>query len=244
MRKLSLITALVLGFLASPAMAEIIVVATSGDAGLQAGQKLDPTDQISLQQGARITILSKAGAMRVIDGPYSGPVDAQDEAPKAGTAVAQWDAVKTFLGDPDARTEVVGASRSAKVNLFAAPSSIWDVSVDSSGPRCTRASGLVLWRKNPTLPLTVSVRGPGVRVTDLDWPKGDNALALPESFAPEDGRMVVSLDGNLRELSVKVLPKELENAAPGQLLVWLVDNKCARQAQALIAHVHARTEIR
>lgn len=244
MRKLSLITALVLGFLASPAMAEIIVVATSGDVGLQAGQKLDPADQISLQQGARITILSKTGAMRVIDGPYSGPVDAQDEAPKSGTAVAQWDAVKTFLGDPDARTEVVGASRSAKVDLLASPSSIWDVSVDSSGPRCTRASGLVLWRKNPTLPLTVSVRGPGVRVTDLDWPKGDNALSLPETFAPEDGRMVVSLDGNLRELSVKVLPKELENAAPGQLLVWLVDNKCARQAQALIAHVHARTEIR
>jgi hypothetical protein len=244
MRKLSMITALVLGFLASPAMAEIVVVATSGDAGLQAGQKLDPADQISLQQGARVTVLSKTGTMRVIDGPYFGPVGARDEAPKAGAAVAQWDAVKTFLGDPDARTEVVGASRSAKVDLLASPSSIWDVSVDSSGPRCTSSSGLVLWRKNPTLKLTVSVRGPGVRVTDLDWPKGDNALALPETFAPEDGPMVVSLDGNLRELSIKVLPKELENAAPGQLLGWLVDNKCARQAQSLIAHVHARTEIR
>jgi len=244
MRRLSLITAIVLGLFASPALAEVVVVATSGDAGLQAGQKLDPADQISLQQGARVTVLSKTGTMRVIDGPYFGPVGGRDDALNAGAAVAQWDAVKTFLGDPDARSEVVGASRSAKSDLFTSPSSIWDVSVDSSGPRCTRASGLVLWRKNATLPLTVSVRGPGVRVTDLDWPKGDNALVMPETFAPEDGPMVVSLDGNLRELSVKVLPKELENAAPGQLLGWLVDNKCERQALSLIAHVPARTELR
>lgn len=244
MRRLCLITAFIIGLIASPAMAEVVVVATSGEAGLQAGQKLDPAVQISLPQGARITILSKAGAMKVIDGPYTGPVGAQEDPPQAGVQVAQWDAVKTFLGDPDARSEVVGASRSATSALFASPSSIWDVSVDSSGPRCTRASGLVLWRKRSTLPLSVSVRGPGVRVTDLNWAKGENSLALPESYTAEDGTMIVSLDGNLRELSIKVLPEALEDATPGQLLGWLVDNKCARQALSLIAHVHARTEIR
>jgi len=244
MRRLGLIAALILGLVASPAMAEIVIVAASGDAGLQAGQKLDPAVEIALPQGARITVLSKTGDMKVIEGPYTGPVGAEAAAPGAEVEVARWDAVTTFLGDPDARSEVVGASRSAKSGLLASPSSIWDVSVDSSGPRCTRASGLVLWRKRATLPLTVSVRGPGVRVTDLDWPKGDNSLALPESYPAEDGTMIVSLDGNLRELSIKVLPEEMEDAAPGRLLGWLVDNKCARQALSLIAHVHAGTGIR
>ncbi|MBD1548310.1 hypothetical protein [Roseibium aggregatum] len=244
MRRLYMIAAFILGLIVTPAMAEVVVVATSGDAGLHAGQKLDPAVQISLPEGARITVLSKTGEMKVIDGPYTGPVEAQDDKPQESVQVAQWDAVKTFLGDPDARSEVVGASRSAKSDLLASPSSIWDVSVDSSGPRCTRASGLVLWRKRSTLPLTVSVRGPGVRVTDLDWPKGENSLPLPDNYTAEDGTMVVSLDGNLRELSIKVLPKDMENAAPGQLLAWMVDNKCARQALSLIAHVHARTEIK
>ena len=244
MHRLGLIAALILGLFVSPALAEMVVVATSGDAGLHAGQKLDPAVQISLQQGARVTVLSKTGAMRVIDGPYTGPIGAEEETPKTGAVVAQWDAVKTFLGDPDARSEVVGAWRSARNDALVPPTSIWDVSVDSSGPRCTRASGLVLWRKKATLPLTVSVRGPGVRVTDLDWPKGENSLPLPESYSAEDGTMIVSLDGNLRELSIKVLPEAMENAAPGQLLGWLVDNRCTRQALSLIAHVHARADIK
>ncbi len=245
MRKLSMITALLFSLFASPAMAEIIVVATSGDAGLQAGQKLDPTDQISLQQGARITILSKAGAMRVIDGPYSGPVEAQEEAPKAGTAVAQWDAVKTFLGDPDARTEVVGASRSAKVNLFAAPlqhlgrqrrqfrSALYpclragsvaqepDAASDCFRPRA-RASGSPIWtgRKGTTL-----------------WPCRRLLPRRTAAWLSPSTAICANCRSRFCRKSWKMPPRE-------KLLVWLVDNKCARQAQALIAHVHARTEIR
>lgn len=243
MRRLGLIIAIVLGCFASPAMSQMVVIATSGDAGLHPGDRLDPAMRITLPEGARITLLTKTGIMRVIDGPYLGTLGSQDDIQRDVPAVTQWDAIKTFIGDPDARSDVVGAMRTAKGDLLVPPS-IWHVSVDSSGPRCTPFSKLVLWRRKAALAPTVSVRGEAGRLTDLVWAKGENTLALPKAFAAKDGPLIVSLNGNLRELSIKVLPQTLEDAAPGALLGWLVDNKCSRQALALIARVHAKAAIR
>lgn len=242
MRRTVLTIAMVLGCFLHPALADMIVVATSGDTKLLAGEKLGPATQLVLPEGARVTILSKTGALRVIDGPHDGPVSSADNASEETEADTHWGTLKAFIGDPDARSEVLGASRTLSGDLLVPPS-IWHVSIDSSGPRCARSSQLTLWRRTASQAISISVRGAELRLTDLSWAKGKHALTLPETFAVEDGRLIVSSNGNLRKLTISVLPASLADAMPGELLGWLIDNKCHRQALALIDRVHAKSDI-
>lgn len=242
MRRTVLTIAMVLGCFVHPALADMIVVATSGDTKLLAGDKLDPATQLVLPEGARVTILSKTGALQVIDGPHDGPLSIANNARGETEAETHWGALKAFIGDPDARSEVLGASRTLTSDM-PVPSSIWHVSVDSSGPRCARSSELTLWRRIASQAISVSVRGPASRLTDLSWAKGEHALALPDTFAVEDGNLVVSSNGTLRKLTINVLPESLADANPGLLLGWLIENKCSRQALALIDRVHEKAVI-
>ncbi|GGB34229.1 hypothetical protein GCM10011316_02910 [Roseibium aquae] len=219
------------------AHAETIVVAASGNAGLEPGTRLDESVAISLPAGARITVLSRSGAMQVLDGPYSGFPAGQAESDPGRTAEPRWSAVLALVGDPDARSNVMGASRKTDGD-FIVPPGIWHVSVDSSGPRCTEPENVVLWRRDAARAEAVSVRSAAGRLTDIDWPAGDQTLTLPSPFAL-DGRMMVSVGGDLRDLELAVAPVDVAGGAPGAILGWLVDRKCKRQALTLIERVHA-----
>lgn len=242
MRRTILTIAMVLGCFVHPALADMIIVATSGDTKLLVGDKLAPATQLVLPDGARVTVLSKAGVLRVIDGPHSGPVPLANDGSEETEAETHWGALKAFIGDPDARSEVLGASRTLTSGMLVPPS-IWHVSVDSSGPRCARSSELTLWRRIASQAISVSVRGTTSRLTDLSWAKGEHALGLPKTFAVEDGNLIVSSNGDLRKLTINVLPESLADANPGMLLGWLIDNKCSRQARALIDRVHEKSDI-
>lgn len=242
MRRTVLTIAMILGCFVHPALADMVVVATSGDTKLLAGDKLAPAAHLVLPEGARVTVLSKTGVLQVIDGPHSGPLPLGVEAPEKAETDTRWGALKAFIGDPDARSEVLGASRTLSGEMLVPPS-IWHVSVDSSGPRCARSSELTLWRRSASQAISVSVRGTSDRLTDLSWAKGKHTLVLPETFTVEDGRLIVSSNGTLRKLTINILPEPLADANPGKLLGWLVDNKCSRQALALIDRVHGKSDI-
>ncbi|MTI44757.1 hypothetical protein JM93_02764 [Roseibium hamelinense] len=219
------------------AHSQTIVVAATGAEDYMPGTQLDPEQAIDLPKGARLTLLSQSGAMQVIDGPFSGiPVSPYaPDAAKDGSA--GWSAVLALVGDPDARSEVMGASRKTD-GPFRVPPDIWHVAVDSSGPRCIEPGKVVLWRRDTDTDVTISARSAAGRLTDVQWPAERNAFSLPEEFA-EDGRLILSMDGTLRELNLSVTPETLQAAAPGAVLTWLVEQKCQRQALALIEQVHA-----
>jgi len=227
---------LVLGLIIGPARAETIIVAATDNAGFAPGTRLAAGHAISVPEGARITLLSQSGAMQVIDGPFSGNPSSEggetEAAPDAG-----WSAVLALVGDPDARSDVMGASRKTD-GEFLVPPGIWHVSVDSSGPRCSAAGEVTLWRKDARTASDVSVRNGAGRLTDLNWAEGDQVLSLPASFA-QPGRMIVSVGGELRDLELAVAPEHVATGSPGQVLAWLLDRKCQRQALTLIERVHA-----
>ncbi len=234
MRRLAFVAALVFAGSVLPAAADMIVVAASGDTKVAPGSEITASTALSLPEGARITVLSKDGTMQVIDGPFDGTLGKTEKAP--ANESEDWAAVKSFLGDPDARSNVLGASRSVDAEL-PVPPSIWHVSVDSSGPRCIRSQELVLSRKDATSNAVVSVRSAAGRLTDVAWKAGETGLRLPDEFA-DDGRMVVRLGEDMRELYIIKRPDDLTGAAPGVMLGWLIDESCKRQAAALISHVH------
>lgn len=223
--------------LAGSAHGETVVVAATGAGDLAPGTIIEPGQQVSLVEGARLTLLSQGGDMQVIKGPYAGTPVTADAAKVPANRPRGWTAVVALVGDPDARSDVMGTSREAD-GAFEIPPDIWHLSIDSAGPRCTEAGKALLWRRNSEKETVLSVRSRAGRLTDLAFPADAHVLPLPEDFAA-DGRLVVSVDGTLRDLEIAVAPEELDGASPGKVLSWLMEMKCSRQALVLIERVHA-----
>lgn len=223
--------------LTGSARAETVVVAATGAGDLAPGSRIEPGQSISLGEGARLTLLSQGGDLRVITGPYTGAPVETDTARSPGKTASGWSAVLALVGDPDARSDVMGTSRKTD-GAFLTPPGVWHLSIDSAGPRCTQAGKALLWRRSADKELSVSVRSEAGRLTDLAMPEGTHVLPLPPDFAA-NGKLVVSIDGALRDLEISVAPEELDGAAPGKVFSWLMDKKCSRQALVLIERVHA-----
>ncbi|MEM7069306.1 MAG: hypothetical protein AAF478_10520 [Pseudomonadota bacterium] len=240
MTRIILVLAVLMGFLSFSAKAEVIVVAVSGTEAFVPGQELNPASEILVPEGARITILSKSGTMRAIDGPYNG-APLQDNTADSGSSDAsgQWDVMKSFLGHPDARSEVLGVSRGSDGEV-PPPPGIWHVSIDSSGPRCTKSGGLTFWRRDADETQIVSLRNASSSLKDVNWPAGEATMTVPDIFEVETGRLIVSIDGDLRDLDMHVFPGTVEDVETGTLLSWFVDKNCKRQAWSLVRLVHLK----
>lgn len=219
------------------ARAETIVVAATEGAPLPPGSRLEPGQMIALADGERLTFLSRSGALQVIKGPFDGVPVADGDAPAEGASDKQLSAVAALVGFPDARSDVMGATRQTD-GAFTVPPGIWHVSVDSAGPRCIAPGEVRLWRRAADTSATISVRSAAGRLTDVAWPADEAVFALPADFAAP-GRLVVSVDGDLRDLTLAVAPDDLASAPAGEVLSWLMDNECQRQALTLIQRVHA-----
>lgn len=230
---IGLLTALLL---LGPARAETIVVASTGDGAPAPGTRLDEGRAISLPAGARLTLLSQSGIMQVIEGPFDGvPVVAGDARPDDAFE-ENWSAVVALVGFPDAQSDVMGATRRTR-GEFHVPPGLWHVSVDSSGPRCTAPGPVHLWRRAAEQGATLSARSAAGRLIDVAWPAGDPVFALPSQFA-KPGRLVVTVDGEMRVLSLAVAPADLPSSPSGEVLSWLLSQDCQRQALTLIRRVH------
>lgn len=237
-------TALCLGFglltglNSAAALADYVVIAASGAPGsYAAGTEIADDQQIDLPEGARLTLIERSGRMVTLEGLYSGTVPLPDEAGDSDAPSGGWNALKRLVGSAEASSTVLGAAR-ASAGDIPPPPGVWDLSTDSSGPRCIRTGELTLWRKQADTSQTVSARSAAGRHDGLVWAEGENRLALPQEMAMEDGRMVVSIGGELRDFELSVMPQALTDAPAGQLLAWLAERDCRRQALALIARLH------
>ncbi|WP_249690828.1 hypothetical protein [Stappia sp. WLB 29] len=221
------------------ALADYVVIAASGaSGGYSAGTEIADDQQIDLPQGARLTLIERSGRMVTLEGLFSGTVPAPGETGESETPSTGWDALKRLVGSAEASSTVLGAARAGAGDI-PPPPGVWDLSTDSSGPRCVRKGQLTLWRKQANESEKVSARSAAGRHDGIVWKEGEHRLALPEGMAMEDGRIVVSVAGELRDFELSVMPETLAGAPGGQLLGWLAEHNCRRQALALIARLHA-----
>lgn len=222
----------------APAHADYVIIAAS-DApdAYSAGTEIADDQQIDLPQGARLTLIKRSGRIVTIDGAFSGSVPGSAQVGPSETSSTNWDILKRLVGSAEASSTVLGAARAGAGDI-PPPPDVWDLGADSSGPRCVRKGELTLWRKQADETLQVSARSAAGRHEGLAWTAGDHRLALPADMAVEDGRMVVSVGGELRDFELSVMPDTLAGAPAGQLLSWLSERDCRRQALALIARLH------
>ncbi|WP_349358131.1 hypothetical protein [Stappia sp.] len=225
----------------SPARAaDFVVAAASAVPETYApGTELTADATLDLPAGARLTLIARDGRMITLTGPHQGPAATPGDGAAPGTPRGGLlSGLKGLLAGETARSSVLGAAR-ADAGDLPPPPGLWHMSADSSGPRCARPESFLLWRREAAHAVSVTLRSDNARHADLVWPAGDNDLALPRDTLAGDGRLLVSLDGTMRDFQVALRPADLAGAAPGALLAWMIDKGCNRQALALIARVHA-----
>lgn len=238
MRATYLLFAAAIAISPAGALADYVVVAATGaSASYAPGTEIGTGETLSLPEGARLTLIERSGRVTNLDGAHEGPVPRDDAAP-TGSGDTDWGFLKRLIGSQEARSTVLGAARTGAGDI-PPPPGVWDVSADSSGPRCTRAGKLILWRRNADSPISLALRSVAGRHDGIAWPAGEHRLAIPEEMAREDGRLIVSLGSELREFDLSVLPDGLRDAPAGLLLAWLAEKDCRRQALALVERIHA-----
>jgi len=163
--------AALLAFVASPAIANSLVVRATGAAATQyrPGTSLPDSAQIRLGANDSIVLLTSRGT-RTFRGPGTF------RPTQAGVQIA---------GNSGAR---VGAVRSAGLDPNVPQPSIWQIDVSSSGTVClTSAAGATLWRPDPSGAARLSVRGPGGASQQVNWPAGQATLGWPSGVPIANG---------------------------------------------------------
>lgn len=225
----------------SASAADLVVIASTGaPEAMKPGTILASSATITLPKGAKLTLISQAGEISHIAGPYKGkpPKAGEDKDSASSTAVAL-NTIADAVTGRKAQSDAVGAVRKVAVGRETARvGGIWPLNVDSSGPRCLLAAGNHLWRRDPSRQTEVSLRGSGGRALGIIWKSGDRRLAIPDNILGDGERLAVSVGKSVRRFDVYVLPDDIGTRRHGRVLNWLISVGCRRQAHELIDILH------
>lgn len=208
---------------ATAAAANVLVVRSSGPsaATYKAGRSLPDNARITLRQGDTVVLLTSGGT-RTFRGPGTFAANASGgSGPQLATG-------------SDGRRARVGAVRNAGV--LPRGGTIWDVDVTQSGTFCVVASRpVMLWRPDASLPVALSIDGPGGADRTVQWAAGQPTLAWPSGTQLADGAsysfrmpgVAVPTQITFRTLSSE--PADLDGVAAA-----LIENGCEGQLDLLI----------
>ncbi|MCC2112439.1 MAG: hypothetical protein KDJ16_10425 [Hyphomicrobiales bacterium] len=216
-----------------------VIAATEAGDALAPGTELSASDSIKLPEGAVVTLIAEDGQIIRLEGPYEGTIDASAKTMTTGKA-DDWSPIMALVAEGNDESSVLGAARGLdSASGVPGQPNVWQLSVDSSGPRCTRADGIELWRRKAGREVKVAVRSEDDRRRGLEWKANEHGLKLPSDFSVTEGLLLVSFGADLRELTIHIAPDSLTDAPPGAVLSWLIDKGCKRQALALIDTLHS-----
>jgi hypothetical protein len=208
---------------ATSAAASVLVVRSTGPsaAAYPAGRSLPDNARLNLRAGDAVIVLG-AGGTRTFRGPG---VFSPSSAVQAGT--------RTFAA-ADGRRARIGAVRSA--GIVPHGPTIWHVDVTQSGTFClARASHVMLWRPDATVPVTLTISGAGGAPRTVRWAAGQATIAWPAAIPIANGAsfniaqsgVAVPTQVTFRTLGRE--PADLEGVASA-----LIANGCQGQLDVLV----------
>ena len=223
--------ALVLGGSATAALADILVVRSTGPSAkmFPPGKSLPENGRITLKPSDMLVVLDGRGT-RTLRGPGTFAAGA---APPAAARSLQ-----TAAAAP-ARRARIGAVRSVGTASPARPATLWHVDVSKSSNICLAdKSNVTLWRADATRPVSLTVARTGGPTQKVAWPAGQATLGWPAAVPIADGAEYrLSWDGapaptSLRFKTLSAKPTGIENTASS-----LITNQCDAQLDLLIETV-------
>lgn len=215
--------AALLAVTAASAAANVLIVRSSGPSAKSypAGRSLPDNARLSLSAGDTVVVLA-GGGTRTFRGPGAfSPNAAARGGPRVATA-------------SDGRRARVGAVRNAGVLPHGG--TIWDVDVTQSGTVCVIASRpVLLWRPDASLPISLSMQGPGGGSTRLTaWPAGQPTVAWSGSAPTDGGTYVFRQPGVAVPTQITFRTIASEPADLDAVAAALIEKGCQEQLDLLI----------
>jgi len=203
-------------------------------------------DVLTVPEGATVTLLGEDGTVTAVPGPAQVMVTA-DAAPGAAAPDpakleqnrSTLSKIGTLLSGEQARTETLGVSRS--IGSGSKPQGLddpWTLSADQSGAGCYKRGGVSLARRDDKAAAEVSLRvDDSSPVTGLVWQAGEATLALPQPLPDGAKRIVLEVGSAFAAIDLHVLPAGIDEKDPLQLVGWMIEKGCGRQAAALLGQL-------
>jgi hypothetical protein len=208
-------------------------------------------DVLAVPEGATVTLLGEDGTVTALPGPAQVLVTA-DAAPGAAAPDpakleqnrSTLSKIGGLLRGEQGRTETLGVSRS--IASGKKPQGLddpWALSADQSGPGCYRNESAVLARKDDKAAAKVSLRiDGGDPVTGLVWQAGEASLALPQPVPDGARRLMVEVGSAFASIDLHALPAGIDEKDPLQLVGWMIEKGCQRQAAAFLGQLAAEAQ--
>ena len=229
---LAAVAMLVLPATTSVAGTTDMLILASASPELPEGGVIDGTQSLTLPKGVTLTLLSQAGEMLRLAGPYSGAPMAESVPDDRGLGERMFAAMSRLLMGGSKNMGTLGVTRGD--TKLADDISL--VNAGASTTHCLPAGAVpVLWRPVADKDMRFSMklaRGKRVKTT---WPAGQDTLPWPEKVPlRNDGTYVMSGKGIVGyKLKIRMMPDDLPTVY--HRIGWMAENGCRRQARKELA---------
>jgi len=211
--------------LATPVLAEGLIVVEARGIALQPGGTVDSTKPLVLKQGQHVTLISNSGATLNLDGPYN-------QAPSINGGGTGANTFAALTSERGARTTEVGTTRGT-TPLAKLPDP-WLIDASRASNAClAEGAAAVFWRPVAKDGTSLAVM-PDDRSWKIqtDWPAGADRIAVNSDALVHGGATYfVTLGGTESAIKVNVVPAALSSDA--MRAAWMANKGCEAQAEAL-----------
>ncbi|MBF0194303.1 MAG: hypothetical protein HQL71_07070 [Magnetococcales bacterium] len=223
--------------LSSTAIADNLIVYSAKGIQLKSGAIISSTQDLTLQNGQELSLISPTGKMIRLVGPFSGmPMSSSDDKNKKSVK----EALLNLLSDSGEGEESFGITRSTDdvFRLASRPAPLpspWVLDVTKDGPYCYREGDKVIfWRSNKAEASKISINIlEHTWKAKAVWSQGKSHLASPPAMPVIDGAVYqITLNQKSAKGSLNVVPDSLQSKLAQA--AWLKEKGCVPQFKTLV----------
>ncbi len=213
---------------AAGAGAAFVVISSTADA-LKKGDRVAPSQAISVPTGTRVVLMDAAGKVMTVRGPFNGP-------PGTGESSGIIGRLSEALSQSSDAPRRIGAFRGVGkgIGLSGGMVDPWAIDTAQSGNWCVAAERGVVMAGGPTGADSVTVEMlPSGPKANVPWPKSQTNVQWPASVPVKNGA-TYQIRYGATTTSVTLHLLERKTASPGQVALWMAERGCQSQASAMI----------
>jgi hypothetical protein len=213
-----------------------LVVITSTHSTIEKGAIIKPTQVIKLESGESLKLLSAAGKVYLLQGPYNGIVKPGTKSDNDSTLKS----VSELLKNSKSTDFTLAIFRNASAATPEYRPDIWGVDIRESGKYCLRPDlPIYLWWPNATSGALITLTDTtNSRSVEMVWPTRQNHTKWPEVLTVNE-MVVYSVENNKStggsEFEIQLLPANLKSEM--EFVARMSDRSCMRQAKRLLGEI-------
>jgi hypothetical protein len=235
MRKLLTVMILLLSSVALGAETGLVVISAI-HATIVKGTIIKPTQTIELKSGESLKLLSSAGGIIQVQGPYSGAIVFESRSGDSSVL----ESVSELVRNSKSTDFTLAIFRNSSVTTPTYRPDIWGIDIRKPGKYCLRPDQPIhLWwpQASPGDLLTLTDITNSLSI-EMEWPDRKNYTTWPK-LLPVNDRVNYSVKNNeaalFSEFEIQLLPTNLKDDM--EQIAWMSDHDCKKQAIRLLGTI-------